>query len=184
MGVCMDARNELKGKRGLVRLLNATRYSLAGYKAAWQDEEAFRQICLLAVIGLPAGAGLGGIRPAGRAAGALPAGGTAQQRHRERGGPYFAGMASAGQEGQGYGERRPIHGPAFPGCRLGRLRFGTIIGRCGQGNLWLRPTGSIFVLRGKVEGHLRYRTGLPPYSFPGITAHPVTGPFGHPYRAL
>lgn len=45
----MDARNELKGKRGLVRLLNATRYSLAGYKAAWQDEEAFRQICLLAV---------------------------------------------------------------------------------------------------------------------------------------
>lgn len=49
MGVCMDARNELKGKRGLVRLLNATRYSLAGYKAAWQDEEAFRQICLLAV---------------------------------------------------------------------------------------------------------------------------------------
>lgn len=25
----MDARNELKGKRGLVRLLNATRYSLA-----------------------------------------------------------------------------------------------------------------------------------------------------------
>ena len=49
----MDARNELKGKRGLVRLLNATRYSLAGYKAAWQDEEAFRQICLLAVIGLP-----------------------------------------------------------------------------------------------------------------------------------
>ena len=50
----MDARNELKGKRGLVRLLNATRYSLAGYKAAWQDEEAFRQICLLAVIGLPA----------------------------------------------------------------------------------------------------------------------------------
>lgn len=59
MGVCMDARNELKGKRGLVRLLNATRYSLAGYKAAWQDEEAFRQICLLAVIGLPLACRLG-----------------------------------------------------------------------------------------------------------------------------
>ena len=59
MGVCMDARNELKGKRGLVRLLNATRYSLAGYKAAWQDEEAFRQICLLAVIGLPLACWLG-----------------------------------------------------------------------------------------------------------------------------
>lgn len=55
----MDARNELKGKRGLVRLLNATRYSLAGYKAAWQDEEAFRQICLLAVIGLPLACWLG-----------------------------------------------------------------------------------------------------------------------------
>lgn len=55
----MDARNELKGKRGLVRLLNATRYSLAGYKAAWQDEEAFRQICLLAVIGLPLACRLG-----------------------------------------------------------------------------------------------------------------------------
>ena len=48
MGVCMDARNELKGKRGLVRLLNATRYSLAGYKAAWQD-----------VIGLPLACRLG-----------------------------------------------------------------------------------------------------------------------------
>ena len=59
MGVCMDARSELKGKRGLVRLLNATRYSLAGYKAAWQDEEAFRQICLLAVIGLPLACWLG-----------------------------------------------------------------------------------------------------------------------------
>ncbi len=59
MGVCMDARNELKGQSGLVRLLNATRYSLAGYKAAWQDEEAFRQICLLAVIGLPLACWLG-----------------------------------------------------------------------------------------------------------------------------
>lgn len=91
-----------------------------------------RQICLLAVIGLPAGllagAGLGGIRPAGRAAGALPAGGTAQQRHRERGGPYFAGMASAGQEGQGYGERRPIHGPAFSGRRLGGLFVRSSVG--------------------------------------------------------
>ena len=55
----MDARNELKGQSGLVRLLNATRYSLAGYKAAWQDEEAFRQICLLAVIGLPLACWLG-----------------------------------------------------------------------------------------------------------------------------
>ena len=58
-GVYGCSQCELKGKRGLVRLLNATRYSLAGYKAAWQDEEAFRQICLLAVIGLPLACRLG-----------------------------------------------------------------------------------------------------------------------------
>lgn len=71
--------------------------------------------------GLLAGTGLGGIRPAGRAAGALPAGGTAQQRHRERGGPYFAGMASAGQKSQGYGQCRPVHRPAFSGRCLGHI---------------------------------------------------------------
>lgn len=55
----MDIRNTLKGKRGLARLLNATRYSMAGYKAAWQDEEAFRQITMLAGAGLPLACWLG-----------------------------------------------------------------------------------------------------------------------------
>lgn len=55
----MEKRNDLKGKRGFVRLVNATRYSLAGYRAAWQDEEAFRQIALLALAGLPLACWLG-----------------------------------------------------------------------------------------------------------------------------
>ncbi len=33
---------ELKGKRGLRRLLDATRYSLDGLRAAWRHEDAFR----------------------------------------------------------------------------------------------------------------------------------------------
>lgn len=55
----MENRNELKGKRGMVRLVNATRYSLAGYRDAWRDEEAFRQIVLLAGLGLPLACWLG-----------------------------------------------------------------------------------------------------------------------------
>ena len=38
----VDSR-ALKGKRGLQRLLNATRYSLDGLRAAWEHEDAFRQ---------------------------------------------------------------------------------------------------------------------------------------------
>ena len=49
----------IEGKEGTGPPAEATRYSLAGYKAAWQDEEAFRQICLLAVIGLPLACWLG-----------------------------------------------------------------------------------------------------------------------------
>jgi diacylglycerol kinase (ATP) len=45
---------ELKGKRGLQRLLNATRYSLDGLRSAWQHEDAFRQEALLAAIMIPA----------------------------------------------------------------------------------------------------------------------------------
>ena len=40
-------RNDLKGRTGLVRLRNALRYSLGGYRAAWKDEQAFRQIVCL-----------------------------------------------------------------------------------------------------------------------------------------
>lgn len=55
----MDQRNDLKGRRGLARLRNAVRYSLEGYAAAWRDEEAFRQITLLAGAGLPLACWLG-----------------------------------------------------------------------------------------------------------------------------
>ena len=55
----MDQRNDLKGRSGLTRLRNAVRYSLEGYAAAWRDEEAFRQIALLAGAGLPLSCWLG-----------------------------------------------------------------------------------------------------------------------------
>lgn len=42
-----------KGKTGLRRLLNAIGYSMAGLKAAFQNEDAFRQEVLLAVVLLP-----------------------------------------------------------------------------------------------------------------------------------
>jgi diacylglycerol kinase (ATP) len=43
----------LKGQRGLRRLLNATRYSFDGFRAAWQHEDAFRQEVVLAVLLVP-----------------------------------------------------------------------------------------------------------------------------------
>jgi diacylglycerol kinase (ATP) len=48
----LDGR-AMKGKRGLQRILNATRYSLDGLLAAWQNEDAFRQEVILAVILIP-----------------------------------------------------------------------------------------------------------------------------------
>ena len=47
-----DSRT-LKGKRGLQRLLNATRYSLDGLRAAWAHEDAFRQELLIAAVMIP-----------------------------------------------------------------------------------------------------------------------------------
>lgn len=41
------------GKVGLSRIIAAAGYSLAGLKAAWVHEEAFRQELLLAIIGVP-----------------------------------------------------------------------------------------------------------------------------------
>lgn len=49
-----------KGKTGLQRLLNATRYSLAGFAEAIRKEDAFRQELLLAAVLIPAGLWLGG----------------------------------------------------------------------------------------------------------------------------
>ena len=43
----------LKGNRGLRRLLNAFGYSFKGFKAAFENEDAFRQECLCAAIMLP-----------------------------------------------------------------------------------------------------------------------------------
>lgn len=41
-----------KGKTGWGRIANAARYSIDGLKAAWAHEAAFRQVCLLALLGI------------------------------------------------------------------------------------------------------------------------------------
>lgn len=45
-------RNPQKGKTGFKRIKNAFFYSLGGIVSAWRDEEAFRQIAILAVFGI------------------------------------------------------------------------------------------------------------------------------------
>lgn len=45
----------MKKKTGIPRLINATRYSLAGLKAAFKSEAAFRQEAAAAVILVPLG---------------------------------------------------------------------------------------------------------------------------------
>ena len=42
-----------KGKTGLTRLWNAFGYSLAGFRAAYKHEDAFRQEVLLAILLIP-----------------------------------------------------------------------------------------------------------------------------------
>lgn len=49
----MSNYSDFKGKTGLKRILNATGYSIAGFKAAFQHEAAFRQIVLLNIILIP-----------------------------------------------------------------------------------------------------------------------------------
>ncbi|HRP97292.1 MAG TPA: diacylglycerol kinase [Rhodocyclaceae bacterium] len=49
-----------KGKRGLRRLVNAFRYSIAGLRAAYRHEDAFRQELWLAAILVPLALLLGG----------------------------------------------------------------------------------------------------------------------------
>ena len=49
----MSEYSSLKGKTSLKRIINATGYSLAGFKAAYQHEAAFRQIVLINVILIP-----------------------------------------------------------------------------------------------------------------------------------
>ena len=51
-----------KGKTGLRRLLNAFGYSMAGIKAAYQNEDAFRQEVLMAIVLIPLACYLGETR--------------------------------------------------------------------------------------------------------------------------
>jgi diacylglycerol kinase (ATP) len=44
---------------GIRRLINAFKYSFAGFKAAWKNEEAFRQEVIVAIIIIPMGLLLG-----------------------------------------------------------------------------------------------------------------------------
>ena len=48
-----------KQSAGLRRLVNATRFSLAGLRAAWNNEAAFRQECVATLVLTPAGWWLG-----------------------------------------------------------------------------------------------------------------------------
>jgi diacylglycerol kinase (ATP) len=45
--------------RGIRRILNAFRYTFAGFKAAWVNEEAFRQEIIIAMLVVPSGLWLG-----------------------------------------------------------------------------------------------------------------------------
>ena len=45
--------NALKGKTGLRRLLNAFGYSLQGFRAAWQNEAAFREEAMFTIVLTP-----------------------------------------------------------------------------------------------------------------------------------
>ena len=51
-----------KGKTGLRRLLNAFGYSMAGIKAAYQTEDAFRQEVIMAAVLIPLACYLGETR--------------------------------------------------------------------------------------------------------------------------
>ncbi|RKG36657.1 diacylglycerol kinase [Acinetobacter rongchengensis] len=49
----MSDYSPLKGTTGFKRIVNATGYSLAGFKAAFRNEAAFRQVIFLNVILIP-----------------------------------------------------------------------------------------------------------------------------------
>ncbi|MDA3556145.1 diacylglycerol kinase [Acinetobacter sp. AOR15_HL] len=49
----MNSYSPYKGKSGLKRILNATTYSISGFKAAYKNEAAFRQIVLINLILIP-----------------------------------------------------------------------------------------------------------------------------------
>lgn len=49
----MNSYSPYKGKSGLKRILSATGYSISGFKAAYKNEAAFRQIVLINIILIP-----------------------------------------------------------------------------------------------------------------------------------
>jgi len=55
----MEGESPFKGKTGLQRVLNATRYSFEGFAAAARHEDAFRQELMLAAVLVPLGLWLG-----------------------------------------------------------------------------------------------------------------------------
>lgn len=52
-------KSPYKGKTGLTRLWNALHYSLDGFKAAYEHEDAFRQEVRMALVMIPLGLYLG-----------------------------------------------------------------------------------------------------------------------------
>ena len=48
-----DYAVEMKGKNGVVRIINTCRYSAQGFQAAFKNEAAFRQLVLLNAISIP-----------------------------------------------------------------------------------------------------------------------------------
>lgn len=49
----MNSYSPYKGKSGLKRILHATAYSISGFKAAYKNEAAFRQIVFINLILIP-----------------------------------------------------------------------------------------------------------------------------------
>lgn len=49
----MNQYSPFKGKTGFKRVINATQYSLSGFKSAFHHEAAFRQIIILNLILIP-----------------------------------------------------------------------------------------------------------------------------------
>jgi diacylglycerol kinase (ATP) len=47
------SESPFKGKTGVKRIFNALGYSIDGLVAGWKNEAAFRQVLLLAVVGIP-----------------------------------------------------------------------------------------------------------------------------------
>ncbi|WP_148713696.1 diacylglycerol kinase [Chitinolyticbacter meiyuanensis] len=47
------SESPFKGKTGVQRVINALGYSIDGLKAGWDNEAAFRQVSLLACVGVP-----------------------------------------------------------------------------------------------------------------------------------